>query len=58
MAKKKADLRHALFTGANTGSVMVDGTEVDLTEPWLYFDTPEEVAAVAAAIEKTHNEKD
>jgi hypothetical protein len=47
---------HALFTGANRGVVTLeDGTEVDVSPDWLFFDTPEEVAAVAAAIEKTHN---
>jgi hypothetical protein len=50
--------KHALFTGANAGTVTLeDGTEVDLTEPWLYFDTYEEVAAVAAAIESAHHNK-
>ena len=58
MGEKTAP-KHALFTGQLSGSVTLeDGTEVDLTEPWLYYDTPEEVAAVAAAIESAHNKKD
>lgn len=43
--------KHALLTGPIKGPVrLVDGTEVDVSAPVIFLDSPEEAAEVAHAI--------
>lgn len=54
--------KHALMTGNGVSGLLTlaDGSQVDVTPDWLFLDSLEEAAAIAAAIELAHNnpEKD